>query len=141
MDEKEFKKKWLNKIADELKEFPDDFLTNIKTEEINLGGKFLMPGAELFGFYEILDAESNLFMQTGSKIKQKYILYASRNKPDKIKIPADEKNMETVVKNYEQHLFAFLKEMRKDFRKNFHSTKNFNEFSASVFNSLNLHLY
>ncbi len=141
MNGKEFKRKWCDTIKKNLKNFPGDFLENLETVEINLPGKILIPGAELFGNYEILDAESNPVMQTESKYKQKYILYAHRNNRGKIKIPADEKYIEKLVKTYEQHLFGFLKNMKAEYKENFHTLKNFNEISASVFNSLNLHLY
>ncbi len=140
MDYKEFKKRWINRIAKELKNFPGGFLNSVETEEMILPGASLMPGAELFGHFEILDGNSNLFMQTGSKARMKYILYANRNKPRKINIPVSEKEMEEAVKRYEKHLYGFLREMKKDYEIQFRSVKNFNEVATSVFNSLNLHL-
>ncbi len=141
MDVKEFKNKWIYRIASELKDFPDEFLNSIETEEMVLPGTSLMPGAELFGHFEILDADSNLFVQTESKAKMKYILYANRNKPPKINIPVLEKELEEVVRRYEKYLYGFLKEIKKDYENNFRSLKNFNEVSAAIFNSLNLHLF
>ena len=141
MDVKEFKNKWIGRISSELKDFPDEFLNSIETKEMALPGTLLMPGAELFGHFEILDADSNLFVQTESKAKMKYILYANRNKSRKINVPVLEKELEEVVRCYEKYLYGFLKEMKKDYENNFRSLKKFNEVSTAIFNSLNLHLF
>ncbi len=141
MNIKEFKTKWITKIKDELKNFPEEFLNSVETKEMILPGTSLMPGAELFGHFEILDSGSNLFIQTESKAKMKYILYANRNKPRKINIPVSSKELDEIVKRYEKYLYGFLKEMKKDYENNFKSLKNFNEVSAAIFNSLNLHLF
>ena len=55
----------IDKIENELlKKFPDDFIYGFKTELLDLPGKPLTIGSELFGQYEVVDIEGNSFIQT-----------------------------------------------------------------------------
>ncbi len=142
MIEKEFVKYWIDKLkGKELKNFPDDFIDHNLMIEIDMPGKTLVLGPELFGTYELLDAVGESLIQTESLTKAKYILYANRTRPRKIKLPADEKQLESTVKSYERHLDSIVHEMEREYKSKFPNNKHFFEISNQVFNSLNLQRY
>jgi hypothetical protein len=142
MTEKEFLENWKNKIESEfLKTFPEDFTDYSEVDTFELPGKTLIMGPELFGAYEVLDTEGNSVLTTQNLAKAKYILYANRNKPTKISIPKAESKLREAVKEYQNHLNNILKEIKKDFDKNYSGSKDFNTISNKIFNSLNLKIY
>ena len=140
--EKAFAKKWIKELPDGLlKNFPSDFISGIETEIILLPQKQLLLGPELFGNYEIIDTDNNLFVNVENYAKAKYILYANRNKPASISIPIQEKDIEISVRNFEAHLDNILRGLEKEFSKEFFGSKNFHEVSNFIFISLNLVRY
>ena len=80
MTEKEFQNNWRDKLKENLKEFPNDFLSSESTEELVLPPKPLIIANELFGNYEISDLDDNVVCTTDDYYKVKYILYANRNR-------------------------------------------------------------
>ncbi len=142
MKEKEFVKYWIDKLkGKELKNFPDDFIDPNSIIEIELPGKTLVLGPELFGSYELLDAVGETLLQIESLAKAKYILYANRLKPRKLKLPTDEVKLSSAVKAYERHLDSLVQSMGNGYRSKFPNGKHFFEISNQVFNSLNLQRY
>lgn len=138
MSQKDFVIKWVNEFRSGLlKTFPDDFI-NIETIEFSMPGIELILGTELFGQYELTDIEGKSILTVGDFYKAKYIIYANRNKPTSIKIPADESMIKYVVKNYEKHLDLLLTGLEKEYKKEFPEMKDFNLVSNQIFNSLNL---
>ena len=141
-DEKEFTKEWIEELrSGKLKSFPGDFLSSDELEEINIESKQLVLGSELFGSYELLDSESNVIHQADSLEKAKYLLYASRTKPEKVVIPKTEDEIRSSTKKYENHLDSLLKEFEFSFKGEFPDSKNFLAASNYLFNALNLKRY
>ncbi len=142
MNEKEFIKRWIDKIATELlKKFPDDFIDGIECKNFNMPGKSLVLGSELFGTFEIMDVDGNVIFQAENIYKAKYILYANRTKPAEIKIPLSETDIKAVVKNYENHIDSIVKMIEEDLMKQSTNPHKFLRVSNSIFNNLNLQRY
>lgn len=141
MTEKEFIKKWVNEIGELLKNFPDDFIDKTRCVKMQMPGKSLVPGSELFGSYEILDVEGTPQFQVDNYSKLKFILYANRTKPSEIYMPNEEEKIKTAVKNYESHIDSFLIGIEKEYKNDFPGAKNFKEISNSIFYNLNIQRY
>ena len=138
----EFENIWTEKIRTELlKNFPSDFITNSNCESLNMPGKSLVKGPELFGNFEIIDTTGETFTQTDNIYKLKYILYSNRNTPEKIEVPVDENELKSIVKLYEEHIDELIKTVEKNYRQTFQSTKEFHTSSNKIFTSLNLSRY
>ncbi|MCP5061154.1 MAG: hypothetical protein GY936_01655 [Ignavibacteriae bacterium] len=138
----EFENTWTEKIKTELlKNFPSDFITNINCDNLNMPGKSLVKGPELFGNFEIIDTAGETFAQTDNIYKLKYILYSNRNTPENIAIPVDENELKVIVKFYEEHIDELIKTVEKNFRQTFQSSKEFHTTSNKIFTSLNLSRY
>ena len=142
MLEKDFVKIWVEKIKGGiLKDFPADFINGIPVQEIELPGKMLILGPELFGTFELTDSKGNPFLHTTNFSKVKYYLYANRTTPLKMMLPEDEEAISKTVKDYEKHLDAIVTMMEKEFKANFPDSKSFNSVSNLVFSTLNLQRY
>lgn len=139
MTEKEFAQRWVDKINRELKNFPEDFLSNtVNCEEITLPGKTLFLPPPFFNSYQITDDTGDTFFSTDDHFKAKYILYSNRTKPTKLIVPHEAFKIYETVRDYEKHLDSFLREMEKEFKQTFPNSKGFKRNSAHIFNSLNL---
>jgi hypothetical protein len=140
--QKDFVNKWITEIKiSRLKKFPGEFMNINDGEIINLPGRQLVMGPEMFGAYEITDTSGNPYYQTGDYIKAKYVLYANRDLPKELLIPNEESKLKEVVKKYEKHLDEIVKEIENDFKINFPDAKHFLSVSNQIFNSLNLQRY
>ncbi|MEW6509143.1 MAG: hypothetical protein AB1432_15530 [Bacteroidota bacterium] len=138
MTEKEFIQKWVDKIKEELKRFPEDFVNSADFEEVSLPGKVLFLNPPLFGSYQLTDEAGDTFYSTDDMFRAKYVYYANRIKPVSVKIPVDPLKSYETVRDYERYLDGFLKEMEKDFKHTFQKTKGFKIISSQIFSSLNL---
>lgn len=135
----EFENKWYLAIRDNiLKEFPTEFISNSAIELLELPGKPLMKGSELFGSFEVIDTNGNPIITCDSYDKMKYILYANRNKPLKISIPKVEESLSSTVKEFEKHLDDIIKMIKEDFVKYFPDSDKFVSVSNRIFQLLNL---
>lgn len=142
MLEKDFVKKWVDKIREgQLKNFPADFIEKVPAKEVDLPGKVLVLGPELFGTYELTDSKGNPFLLTTNFNRVKYFLYANRTTPLKFLLPDDDKDITNIVKEYEKHLDAIVTMMEKDFKTLFPEAKSFLSVSNQVFSTLNLQRY
>lgn len=142
MLEKEFVKIWIDKIKDGLLiDFPSGFLNDVPVKEIELPGKMLILGPELFGTYEITDSKGNPYLQTVNFLKVKYYLYANRTTPFKIALPESDEDIAHSVREYEKHLDSLVTLIEKDFKKNFPESKSFLSVSNQIFSMLNLQRY
>lgn len=138
----DFENKWFQKIKDDLlKSFPEDFIETSNFEFINLPGKPLLKGSELFGTYEIIDTDGITLLSTANLFKIKYILYANRENQTKIKIITDEKDLSNTVKRYEKHLDELLKKIIHDFKSEFPNSDKLSLVSNKIFQLLNLRRY
>ena len=135
----EFQNIWQSKIEHEvLKSFPEDFINGYDFESIDLPGKPLLKGSELFGNFEIIDTDGEVLLSTDNIYKIKYILYANRNKPPKLKIPKNENELVSAVKAYEKHLDEIVRMINADFKKQFPTSDEAVKVSSKIFQFLNL---
>jgi hypothetical protein len=138
MTEKDFAAQCIEKIKGELKTFPDDFLGSIDCEELLLPGKLLFLPSPLFNCYQIIDEAGETIYSTDDQYRAKYVIYANRTKPIRLKIPKTDLRVYEIVRDYEKYLDNLLKEIEIEFKKNFTNSKGFRRISAQVFNTLNL---
>lgn len=142
MLEKDFIKNWVEKIKEGyLKNFPSDFIVDIPSEEIELPGKVLVLGPELFGSFEVTDSKGNPFLQTDNFHKVKFYLYANRTTPKNMMLPKKDADIQNCVKDYEKYLDSLVTLIEKDFKKIFPDSKSFLPVSNQIFNYLNLQRY
>jgi len=140
MNERDFVSKWIEKIESNFQKFPNDFVSDIETENYDLPGKPITLGSELFGQYEIVDLDGNPVLQTDDYNFIKYILYANRLKPRSIPKPISITEIARVVKEYESQLDSIVKEIKSEL-KNLLPTSDFLRVSNQIFNALNLQRY
>jgi len=138
MTEKEFTINWIEKIKQELKNFPDDFNSSSVNKTLELPGKNLLLTPPLFDIYEIVDNDGNIVFHVNNFYEAKYIIYSNRNKPLKIFLPVNQDDIKSAVESYENYLDNLLRSIEKDFKENFPRSKNFPLISTQIFNSLNL---
>ena len=77
-------------------------------------------------------------MTFSNEFEAKFIVYASRNRKNKIKIPRDSELIENAVEEYEKYLDMLLQDIRKDYLKKINNGKNFSAVSNEIFKKLNL---
>lgn len=136
----EFQNIWQSKIEDEvLKSFPEDFINGFDFEILDLPGKPLLKGSELFGNFEIIDTDGDVLLSTDNIYKIKYILYANRSKPSALKILTNEDKLVSAVKSYEKHLDEIVRMINLDFKKQFPTSDEAVKVSSKIFQLLNLH--
>ena len=140
MNTTEFQNIWQSKIEDEiLRSFPEDFINGYDFEIIDLPGKPLLKGSELFGNFEIIDTDGDVLLSTDNMYKIKYLLYANRSNPSHIKIPTSENELVLSVKSYEKHLDEIVRMINLDFKKQFPTSDEAVKVSSKIFQLLNLH--
>ena len=121
-----------------IKNFPLDF-TNLKNfSEIDVPDKVLVLGKEFFGSFEVTSATGDFVMTFSNESEAKYIVYASSNRKNKIKIPQDFSSIKKSVNDYEKYLDSLLQDIRNDYMKKINNGKNFTSVSNEIFNKLNL---
>lgn len=139
MTSKEFIAKKIKDFrAEGLKIFPGDFLLSNDTTSLSLISNALIVGSEFFGSYEVLTAEGSLFCSTETLANAKYIVYAGKQKNKEIKIPLNEKDIETSVKEYEKYLDGLLRQIKKEYKAQFPDGKDILSVVKEIFTLLNL---
>lgn len=142
MNEKEFISEWINKISKEqTKIFPNDFANLSNSDEIELPKKTLVIGQEFFGSFEVLSVNGSLVLHAENHDRAKYIIYANKEKPAKIKIPKDENEIKNAVSEYEKYLDSIIKQIETDYKKNFQGMKNSSGVVNDIFRVLNFTRY
>ena len=121
-----------------IKNFPVDFINSKNTKIIEVPEKELVLGKEFFGSYEVSTIAGDFVLTFSDALQAKYIVYASKNRKDKIKIPKEPDNIKAAVENYEKYLDQLLQEIKKDYLVRFSSGKNFTFVSNEIFKKLNL---
>jgi len=121
-----------------IKEFPLDFIDKKNLSEIEVPDKMLIMGKEFFESYEVTSATGDFVLTLSDESEAKYIVYASRNRKNKIKIPRDPVSIKKSVDEYEKYLDNLLLDIRKDYQKKFNNGKNFTSVSNEIFKKLNL---
>jgi hypothetical protein len=122
----------------EIKNFPIDFYNLKNFAEIDVPDKVLVLGKEFFGSYEVSSTSGDFVMTFSNEFEAKFIVYASRNRKNKIKIPRDSESIENAVEEYEKYLDMLLQDIRKDYLKKINNGKNFSAVSNEIFKKLNL---
>lgn len=142
MTEKDFVSLWIEKLqGGMLPQFPEAYIDGITCSDMPLPGKNILLGEELFGSYELIDSEGNSVMVTDSHSRAKYVLYSNRIYLNSVKIPDDEQKTADIVKTYEKKIDSLLKDIEKNFKKEFPESKNFLQASNTIFNKLNIKRY
>ena len=121
-----------------IKNFPIDFYNLKSCKEIDVPDKVLVLGKEFFGSYEVSSTSGDFVMTFSNEFEAKFIVYASRNRKNKIKIPRDSESIENAVEEYEKYLDMLLQDIRKDYLKKINNGKNFSAVSNEIFKKLNL---
>lgn len=139
MTTSEFENIWHERIETEiLKDFPDEFIKDSEVNLIELPGKPLMKGSELFGSYEVIDTDGNPVITCNSIKKMKYVLYANRNKPQNVSLPKSDDAIFLAVKNFENHLDEIIRMIKQDYKNEFPESDKFVNISNKIFQRLNL---
>jgi hypothetical protein len=142
LKEREFISFWLQNIQqDGLKEFPQDFISSKNNTSVSLPGKALVLGKEFFGNYEILTVDGSVYLQAKSIHHAKYIIYANRNFPKEIKMPAEENEMSASVSAYENYIDSLIRLIATDYKKKFPGEKNQQTIINNILRTLNLIRY
>ena len=121
-----------------IKNFPLDFINTKSFPVIDVPEKVLVLGKEFFGSYEVSSATGDFVLTLSSQAEAKYLVYASRNRTNKIKIPDDQKLTEKTVEDYEEYLDSILFEIKKDYQRKINNGKNVTSVSNEIFKKLNL---
>jgi hypothetical protein len=121
-----------------IKNFPIDFLQTKKLSEIEVPDKVLILGKEFFSSFEVSSATGDFVMTFTNESEAKYVVYASRNRKNKIKMPNDSALIKETVEDYENYLDQFLHNIKKDYQKKINNGKNFTSVSNEIFKKLNL---
>jgi hypothetical protein len=139
MDEKSFISFWIKKLsAENISDFPQDFMTETDFETIALPKNRLLLGKEFFGEYELITTEGIEFMRVNSYEKAKYFIYSHRNKSTHILLPNNNNAVKEMVTKYEKYLDSIMKNVDQDFKRKFPNSKNSTEIIRQIFNHLNL---
>ena len=138
MTEQTFISHYIEKITDEIKQFPSDFVNLQSSKKMLLPAETLLLGNELFGSYEIIKADGSPAAQAENLHKAKYIVYASKNRTGEILIPQNESLIKQSVEEYETYLDSLLHRIEKEFKNEFPESQNIHEVVAKIFNKLNL---
>ena len=140
MNEKDFINSWIEKIESNFQKFPNDYVSNIKTENYEMPGKPISLGSELFGQFEIVDLDGNPVLQADDYNFIKFVLYSNRLKPTSIPKPKNDSEIAKVVKEYEAQLDSIMKEIKSDLTK-LMPTSDFLRITNQIFSALNLQRY
>jgi len=121
-----------------LKNFPIDFIQAKIPSVIEVPDKVLVLGKEFFGSFEVSSATGDFVMTFTNESEAKYVVYASRERKNNIKIPRDPASIKKTVEDYESYLDQLLQDIKKDYLKKNNNGKNFTSVSNEIFKKLNL---
>jgi hypothetical protein len=138
MNEKEFIVGRIERLKQSMRFFPIDFITEADTELLKMPQCNLLLAPPLFDTFEFVDEKGNVHFHTDNVYKAKYIIYANSKKPNTIVIPKNPEEIESAVKKYETYLDSLLREIERDYKKEFPESKNYAAATNKIFNSLNL---
>jgi len=140
MTEQEFIKLWVDKVENDLPNFPDDYIKEYETKNFRLPGKSFSIASELFGQYEVLDVDNEIVIQTDNYPLIKYLLYSNRTKPASVLVPIADNEIQTAVKEYEKLLDSIIKKVMKEI-KTVLPTSDTLKVSNQIFNRISLTRY
>jgi hypothetical protein len=142
LTEKEFISLCIKEIREEgIKSFPSDFISDDNNSYVlHTGGKTLLIGNEMFGSYEIITTDGSPVLVTDNYDTAKYVIYSSRERTEKINIPADSADVHESVLEYEEHLKSIVQKISSRYKKEF-PAGNTPEIINEIFRKLNLVIY
>jgi hypothetical protein len=141
MTEKEFIAGWAARLnTDQIKKFPDEFMSEGAFRQLELPGKTLVIGEEFFGAYEILTIDGNAVYQAANHDEAKYIIYSNRDKAPSVNIPEKGDNIKSANVKYEQYLDSIIRKIDTDYKKNFNGMPSASAVNE-IFRTLNLVRY
>lgn len=122
MTEKEF----ISSRAKALKPrvFPDEFIPKGETRLLSLPPVRLNLGDDFFGSIDVLNAHNVPVYSTPDAFEAKYIVYASREKRDTVRLPLLPAGVKAAVIAYEKYLDECMRGMLADYRDTFPDGKN-----------------
>jgi len=142
MTEKEFIQKFIEEFQkEELKKFPDNFLENTECKVVHIPNKILIIGENFFDNYVVSTIDGNIVYNASTYEEAKYIVYASRNKTDKVAIPKDYHKMKLVLINYEKYIDSIIFRISSEYEKHFSNQNNLNNIINDIMRILNLVRY
>lgn len=143
MTEKEFIQRWAQKIYDgKLVDFPLGKIEGTDySENISLPKKNLMIGSSFFDSYEIITPFGETVYQAEDYDQAKFIIYASRTKPESISIPLNKEKVKEIISAYETKIDKLFKDIIKDFRKELPQGIDGTDTANSVFRLANIIRY
>ena len=121
-----------------IKNFPIDFINAKNFNVIEVPVKELVLGKEFFGSFEVSTIAGDFALTFSNSYEAKYIVYASKNRTNRIKVPKDSDSIKSAVDSYEKYLDQLLQEVKKDYITRFSNGKNFTSVSNEIFKKLNL---
>jgi hypothetical protein len=121
-----------------IKIFPIDFINSKNFNVIEVPEKELVLGKEFFGSYEVSTTAGDFLLTFSNSHEAKYIVYASKNRTNTIKIPKESHDIKMAVEGYEKYLDQLLVEIKKDYLAKFSNGKNITSVSNEIFKKLNL---
>lgn len=121
-----------------IKNFPQDFSNSQNFKSIDTPEKVLVLGKEFFGSFEVTSATGDFVMTFQNEFEAKYVVYASHNRKNKIKIPTDFSAIRNAVEEYEKYLDKLLLEIKNEYQRKINNGKNITAVSNEIFKKLNL---
>lgn len=121
-----------------IKNFPQDFNNSQSFKTIDVPEKVLVLGKEFFGSFEVTSATGDFVMTFQNEFEAKYVVYASHNRKNKIKIPTDLLAIRNAVEEYEKYLDKLLLEIKNEYQRKINNGKNITAVSNEIFKKLNL---
>lgn len=121
-----------------IKNFPQDFNNSQSFKTIDVPEKVLVLGKEFFGSFEVTSATGDFVMTFQNEFEAKYVVYASHNRKNKIKIPTDPSATRNAVEEYEKYLDKLLLEIKNEYQRKINNGKNITAVSNEIFKKLNL---
>lgn len=96
-----------------LKNFPIDFIQAKNPSVIEVPDKVLVLGKEFFGSFEVSSATGDFVMTFTNELEAKYIVYASRERKNNIKIPRDPASIKKLLRIMKATLISFCRISKK----------------------------
>ena len=121
-----------------IKNFPIDFINAKNFNIIEVPVKELVLGKEFFGSFGVSTIAGDFVLTFSNSHEAKYIVYASKNRTNRIKIPKESDSIKSAVDSYEKYLDQLLQKVKKDYITRFNNGKNFTSVSNEIFKKLNL---
>ncbi len=136
--EETFIRAQFEKYKDTVKVFPKDFMPGDDCEEVVLGDMRLRLGSEFFGVHQVLSSKGDVVIEAPSEEYAKYYIYASIPETAKFIIPKKLKEVERVVRAYEQYYVTMLSKIVTDYNKKFDTSLHAQQVAINILQRLKM---